>query len=132
MQHRLRQVDVPEISDGKVLLDSEASTHVSGSLNLFSSRERLSQPQTIHLAVADCTVDVRFKGTVTIRTNKGPMTFHNVFYCPGVDGVILSIGRLTSEGWNVLFEHSRAEVLDPNLVSYPTLYKNFCWSIDVN
>ncbi|POV98080.1 hypothetical protein PSTT_14638 [Puccinia striiformis] len=60
-QGRLRQIDVPEASEGKFLLDSGASTHVSGNLKHFVTRQILPQPKTIALAVADCTVDVRFK-----------------------------------------------------------------------
>jgi hypothetical protein len=126
-QNRLRQLDVPEANDGKVLLDSGASTHVSGNLEIFVSREHLAIPRTISLAVADCKVDVRFKGRVRIQTPKGPIEFDNVYYCPGVDGLILSVGRLTSNGWRLCFDGKKAELISPSNICFTTRFRNFCW-----
>ena len=55
IHHHLCQINVPEISDGRILLYLGASTHVSGSLKYFSSQKALVTPRIIHLAVADCT-----------------------------------------------------------------------------
>lgn len=125
--HRLRQVDVPEVSDGKVLLDSGASTHVSGSLQYFSDTTTMKHPRTIRLAVADCKIDVRYTGTVKLQTTKGTLMINNVLYCLGVDGVILSIGQLTKKGWSVNFRQNHADFIAPDNTVYDTLYKNYCW-----
>ncbi|POW03364.1 hypothetical protein PSHT_11673 [Puccinia striiformis] len=90
--NRLRQLDIPERDGGKFLLDSGASTHVCGNLHQFVTRQRLEYPKVIALAVADCKVDVTFKGTIKIPTPTGTIEVNDVYYCPGVDGVILSVG----------------------------------------
>ncbi|KAI7959692.1 hypothetical protein MJO28_003483 [Puccinia striiformis f. sp. tritici] len=57
-QGQLRQLDTPETSDRKFLLDSGASTHVCGDINRFITRQQLDTPKVIALAVADCTIGV--------------------------------------------------------------------------
>ena len=49
----IRQVDIPEVSKGKILLNSRASTHVSGALELFITREKLPEPRKLYLEVTD-------------------------------------------------------------------------------
>jgi hypothetical protein len=130
-QARLRQLDIPEMHDGKILIDSGASTHVSGSLDMFISKEELDCPLKITLAVTDCTVDVRFKGTLSINTNKGNLKIENVYYVPGVDGVILSVGRLVNLGWKLTFERNIARLISPNSIVFNTIYRNYCWFLDM-
>jgi hypothetical protein len=70
---------------------------------MFILKEELETPRKITLAVTDCTVDVRFKGTISIITSKGTLKIENVYYVPGVNGVILSVGRLVDLGWKLIF-----------------------------
>ncbi|KAH9446583.1 hypothetical protein Pst134EA_030493 [Puccinia striiformis f. sp. tritici] len=130
-QGRLRQLDVPEASDGQFLLDSGASTHVSGNLNYFVTRQILPRPKTIALAVADCTVDVRFKGTIKIPMSNGVIEVDDVYYCPGVDGVILSVGRLTENGWTLNISGEEAMLISPDHVIFSTTFRNHCWYIEM-
>ncbi|KAI7953614.1 hypothetical protein MJO28_006161 [Puccinia striiformis f. sp. tritici] len=128
-QGQLRQLDTPETSDRKFLLDSGASTHVCGDINRFTTRQRLDTPQVIALAVADCTVDVTIKGTIKIPTPTGMIEVNNVYYCPGVDGVILSVGRLSECGWKLNFSGENATLISPQNVTFSTTYRNHCWYI---
>ncbi|KAI7953425.1 hypothetical protein MJO28_005972 [Puccinia striiformis f. sp. tritici] len=131
-QHnRLRQLDVPEASDGKFLLDSSASTHVSGNLKYFTTRQTLDKPKTIALAVADCTINVSFKGTIKIPTANGTIEVEDVYYCPGVDGVILSVGRLTEHGWRLNFSGDMTLLISPGNVHFSTTFRNHCWYIEM-
>jgi hypothetical protein len=66
---RLRQVNIPNVSEG-CLLDSGASAHVSGNSPLFKVDRKLTQPRTFYLAVSDCNVTVTDIGSVTIPTPK--------------------------------------------------------------
>ncbi|POW08747.1 hypothetical protein PSTT_07242 [Puccinia striiformis] len=130
-QGRLRQLDVPEASDGKFLLDSGASTHVSGNLKYLITRQTLARPKTIALAVADCTVDVSFKGTIKISTNSGMIEVEDVYYSPGVDGVILLVGRLTENGWKLNFSGETVLLISPDSVHFSTTFRNHCWYIEM-
>ncbi|KNZ57619.1 uncharacterized protein VP01_2110g1 [Puccinia sorghi] len=98
---------IPEFHNGKILIDSGASTHMSGSLKMFISKQELMQPKTIILAVADCSVTVRFKGTISILISKDLLMIDDVFYCLGVNGVIISVGRLTKAGWTLNCQRNR-------------------------
>jgi hypothetical protein len=123
LQPRLRQLDLPEVHNGKILIDSGASTHVSGSLDMFILKEELETPRKITLAVTDCTVDVRFKGTISIITSKGTLKIENViYYIPGVNGVILSVGRLVDLGWKLIFEDNSARLISPTSVVFNTIF----------
>ncbi|KNE99938.1 hypothetical protein PSTG_06792 [Puccinia striiformis f. sp. tritici PST-78] len=107
-QNQLRQLDSPKASDGKFLLDSGVSTYVSGNLKYSTTRQTLAQPKTITLAVADCTVDVSSQGTIN-----GTIKVKDVYYFPGVDGVILLVGRLTSDGWMLNISGEEAILSSP-------------------
>jgi hypothetical protein len=117
--------------DGKILIDSGASTHMSGLLDMFISKEKLNCPQKITLAVTDCTVDVRFKGTLSINTNKGNLKIENFYYIPGVDGVIFLVGQLVDLGWKLTFEQNIARLISPNSIVFNTIYWNYCWFLDM-
>ncbi|KAI7934378.1 hypothetical protein MJO28_017095 [Puccinia striiformis f. sp. tritici] len=73
---KLKDEDVPlpfrdsgRAGGGKFLLDSGAPTHVCGNLSQFITRQQLHRLKFIALVVANCTVDVTFKGTIEIPTN---------------------------------------------------------------
>ncbi|POW17540.1 hypothetical protein PSTT_00460 [Puccinia striiformis] len=70
-----------------------------------------------------------FKGTIKIPTSKGTITVDEVYYCPGVDGVILSVGRLTECGWQLNFKDDKATLISPQNVTFSTTYRNHCWYI---
>ncbi|KAI7946803.1 hypothetical protein MJO29_011330 [Puccinia striiformis f. sp. tritici] len=130
-QVRLRQLDVPGTGGGKFLLDSGASTHVCGSLHHFITRQQLEQPKIIALAVAECTVNVTLKGTIKIPTPTGTIRIEDVYYCPGVDGVILSVGRLTENGWTLNISGEEAMLISPDRVHFSTTFRNHCWYIEM-
>jgi hypothetical protein len=98
---------------------------------MFISKEELTTQRKIMLAVADCTVDVRYKGTISINTSKGTLKISNVYYCPGVDGVIQLVGRLTDLGWKLVFEGDSACLISPTSDVYNTLYRNYCWFLEM-
>ncbi|KAI7962344.1 hypothetical protein MJO28_000438 [Puccinia striiformis f. sp. tritici] len=129
--NRLRQLDVPGAGGGKFLLDSGASTHVCGSLLHFITRQQLKHPKIIALAVADCTVNVTIKGTIEIPTPTGTIKIDDVYYCPGVDGVILSVGRLTENGWTLNISGEEAMLISPDRIRFSTTFRNHCWYIEM-
>jgi hypothetical protein len=131
LQACLRQLDIPEAHNGKILIVSGASTHVSGSLALFISKEGLAKPRKIMLAVTDCNVDVRFKGTIAILMSKGKLLINYVYYCPGVDGVILLVGWLTDVGWKLNFKGDNACLISPTSIVFHTIYRNYCWFLEM-
>jgi hypothetical protein len=98
---------------------------------MFILKEELETPRKITLAVTDCKVDVRFKGMISISTSKGTLKIENVYYVPGVDDVILSVGRLVDLGWKLIFEDNSARLISPTSVVFNTIYQNFCWFLDM-
>ncbi|POW22114.1 hypothetical protein PSHT_01700 [Puccinia striiformis] len=70
-QGQLRLMDVLEAGRGKFLLDLGASTHVCGNLHQFITQQQLDHPKVIALVVADCTINVTFKGSIRIPTPTG-------------------------------------------------------------
>lgn len=127
-EHHVRKVNFPDVTEG-VLLDSGASAHVSGDSTLFIPGSKLTKPRTFYLAVSDCNVTVDRIGTVRIPTPTGVITIPNVYHVPGVDGVILSTGRLLSDGWKLEYEGTKATLLDPFRNSYSTVFHNYCWNL---
>jgi hypothetical protein len=125
---RIRQVNIPNLTEG-CLLDSGASAHVSGNSTLFKVTRKLTQPRTFYLAVSDCNVTVTDIGRVTIPTPTGPLTINDVYHCPGVDGIILSTGRLLTDGWQLIYDGTKATLVDPCNNCYETVFHNYCWSL---
>ncbi|KNZ55248.1 uncharacterized protein VP01_272g7 [Puccinia sorghi] len=70
-QARLRQLYIPKLHDWKILLNSGASTHISGSLDLFINKEELVKPRTILLVVDDCYFAFRFKRMNLMTIKRG-------------------------------------------------------------
>jgi hypothetical protein len=128
----IRQIDIPKFHNGKILINSGASTHVSGSIDMFISTEELNSPRKIALAITDYTVNVRFKGTILVKTNKGTLTIDDVYYVPGVNGVILKVGRLIDVGWKISFENNIARLISPNSIVFNTIYRNYCWFLKIS
>jgi hypothetical protein len=74
-------------------------------------------------------VTVTTIGSVTIPTLTGPLKINEVYHCPGVDGIILSTGRLLSEGWKLVYDGTQATLFDPLNNKYDTVFHNYCWSL---
>jgi hypothetical protein len=112
-----------------VLVDSGATTNVSGPSPFFTITSKLSSPQTVSLAVSDCIAPLNYIGRLSIPTPKGTININDVYFCEGVKGLILSTGRLVVAGWR--FQHNRTEAVLVNLekMSFPLVFNNFCWTI---
>lgn len=102
---------------------------MSGTLSLFISKEILHQPRKLYLAVTDCSIDVDYRGTLRIQTKKGNLTINSVFYFPGVEGAILSVGR--EEDWKISFDQRETSVISPDKILFETTCRNYCWYTDL-
>ncbi|KAI7944156.1 hypothetical protein MJO28_011684 [Puccinia striiformis f. sp. tritici] len=129
--NRFRKVDFPQVSEG-VLLDSGASAHVSGNSSLFTVDRELTTPRTFYLAVSDCHVLVSKIGSVRIPTPTGTIRIEGVYLCDGVDGIILSTGRLVSEGWKLVYKGVEATLIDPCNNQFKTIFHNYCWLLQTS
>ncbi|KAH9459513.1 hypothetical protein Pst134EA_033031 [Puccinia striiformis f. sp. tritici] len=69
---------------------------------------------------------------VTIPTPNGELVINDVYHVPGVDGIILSTGRLILEGWRLVYKGTNATLFDPCNNSYPTIFHNYCWSLETS
>jgi hypothetical protein len=59
------------------------------------------------------------------------MEVDDVYYCPGINGLILLTGRLLTSGWQLWHEGTEAWLTNPNGNSFYLDFKNFCWTIKV-
>ncbi|PLW16669.1 hypothetical protein PCANC_13356 [Puccinia coronata f. sp. avenae] len=96
--NKLRKIDLPNVHDGVVLVDSGATTNVSGPSPFFTITAKLPAPRSVSLAVSDCIAPLNYVGRLSIPTSKGTISVDDVYFCKGVKGSILSTGWLVAAG----------------------------------
>ncbi|MBW0533155.1 hypothetical protein O181_072870 [Austropuccinia psidii MF-1] len=93
---------VPALENNEMLLDSGATHSVVGDLSLFID----SKSTSMKLSVASSEqFDVGVIGSIKLNTMFGPMIVKNVLYCAKFPGIVLSIGQLINQGFNVEFDY---------------------------
>ncbi|MBW0508827.1 hypothetical protein O181_048542 [Austropuccinia psidii MF-1] len=92
---------VPALESNEVLLDSGATHSVVGDLSLFIDLKSTN----MKLSVASSEqFDVGAVGNIKLNTNFGPMFIRNVLYCTAIPGIVLSIGQLLDQGFDIRFD----------------------------
>jgi hypothetical protein len=94
-------------------LDSGASRHLTGHLELLSSVRKLEEPVFVTTASGKRVV-IKKQGDVTLRTRCGTIILHDVGYAPGFVTNLISIGRICKDGAgrHVRFTGDKAMIID--------------------
>ena len=100
---------------GCFFLDSGASQHICGELNLFSSIKSIEEEEIL---TAGGKIKVRQKGVVQITLDNGlPVSLHEVIYFPGAPS-LLSVGAMTERGIDISFGNKCAIISKGKEVLY--------------
>ena len=92
-------------------LDSGCSNHMSGSKEIFSVIDE-SVKSEVKLG-NDHQILVMEKGSISIRTKKGEENeIPDVYYVPGLQHNLISIGQLVQKGYRIHFENGECVILD--------------------
>ena len=99
------------------LIDSAASSHLSGNKSMFLTMEDIA-PIQIECASGD-TFTANQKGTINISITSDPtfglpdilITLTNVIYMPKLQANLLSVGRMTSSNVNVIFTKTHSAIV---------------------
>ena len=84
-------------------LDSEASFHMSGDKNLFSTLDEKDLQMQIEMG-NDGKYCVSGEGTVVFQREHGaPLTLSTVKYVPGLKKNLVSVAMLEDKGYDVVF-----------------------------
>ena len=108
-----------EIENGSHLwlIDSAASSHLSGNKSMFLTMEDIA-PIQIECASGD-TFTANQKGTINISITSDPtfslpdvpITLTNVIYVPKLQANLLSVGQTTSSNVNVIFTKTHSAIV---------------------
>ncbi|MBW0535088.1 hypothetical protein O181_074803 [Austropuccinia psidii MF-1] len=118
---------VPALENNEILLDSGATHSVVGDLSLFIDLKSTN----MKLSVASSEkFDVGAIGSIKLITKFGPMIVENVLYCSAIPGVVLSIGQLLDQGFDIKFDNGlfRLEKEERKYLSYK---RNYRWFIGI-
>jgi transposase InsO family protein len=92
-------------------LDSGCSNHMSGSKEMFATMDD-SIKSEVKLG-NDHRVSVMGKGSINIRTKQGEEKhISDVYYVPGLQHNLISIGQLVQKGYRIYFENGECVILD--------------------
>ncbi|MBW0481301.1 hypothetical protein O181_021016 [Austropuccinia psidii MF-1] len=113
----------------KVLIDSGASIHLSGSAK-FATDLRLIHPFRIFFADSNSSITITKMATLKIPVKGGLVVISDVAFCDKVLGMILSVGRLCRAGGFPLFSGMvMSLVVHNHLVT--TTFHNDCWWMNI-
>jgi hypothetical protein len=104
---------------------------VSGPSKFFTISRRLDNPLTVSLAISEYTAPINFIGRLRIPTPTGMMEINNVYLCDGIKGLILSTGRLLSDGWKLTHKGTDATIVDPSNNPFHFNFHDFCWTLQI-
>jgi hypothetical protein len=83
------------------LLDSGSTINVSGDSASFTPKSKLKSPLLILLSISKYMASIDSVGSLKIPTQTVFMEVDDVYYCPGINGLILLTGRLLTSGWQL-------------------------------
>lgn len=113
------------------LLDSGASSHMTGDFGDFMEYADLSAPLSVTVANGQ-RLEVKGRGSVRFLLDSGStVKLSNVLYVPRLDSKLVSVPALTARGVVVQFEHRRAliTVNESVVATIPKVGKLFSWRV---
>ncbi|MBW0583158.1 hypothetical protein O181_122873, partial [Austropuccinia psidii MF-1] len=113
------------LENNEILLDSGATHSVVGDVSLFTDLRTTD----MRLSVASSKqFNVGAIGRMKLKTKFGTMMVDNVLYCSAIPGIVLSIGQLIEQGFDVKFDNGLFKLTmgDRKFFSHQW---NFCWFI---
>ena len=97
------------------ILDSGASHHVSGDKSLFHDTQACTSTSP-SIAAGGEPHRVAGKGNVNVTLSGGKFNqFKNVLYVPSICGNLLSVGRITNDGFYVKFHNQGVIIQDKTI-----------------
>ncbi|MBW0499661.1 hypothetical protein O181_039376 [Austropuccinia psidii MF-1] len=129
-RERVSQVRfVEHHSADKVLIDSGASIHLSGSAK-FATDLRIIHPFRIFFADSNLSITITQMATLKVAVKGGLVVIGDVAFSDKVFGMILSVGRLCSAGVFPLFRGMMLYLVVHNHLVTTTFHNN-CWWMNV-
>ncbi|MBW0526939.1 hypothetical protein O181_066654 [Austropuccinia psidii MF-1] len=114
----------------KVLIDSGASIHLSGSAK-FATNLHTIHPFHIFFADSNSSITITQMATLKIRVRGGLVIISDIVFSDKILGTILSVGRLCRVGVFPLFSGLMLSlVVCDHLIT--TTFHNDCWWMNVN
>ncbi|MBW0500886.1 hypothetical protein O181_040601 [Austropuccinia psidii MF-1] len=113
----------------KVLIDSGASIHLSGSAK-FATGLRLIHPFHIFFADWNSSITITKMATLKIPVKGNLVVISDVAFCDKVLGTILSVGRLSRAGVFPLFSGMVLSLVVRNHLVTTTFHNN-CWWMNI-
>lgn len=99
---------IPRARSSDWIIDSGASSHVSGTKDAFSNLNMPGSSGSVSTA-SGSKLPIIGQGTVHVDTNK---SISNVLYVPGLQRNLMSVGTLTDAGHIVMFDSKSCHVFD--------------------
>ncbi|MBW0559871.1 hypothetical protein O181_099586 [Austropuccinia psidii MF-1] len=92
---------VPELEKNEILLDSGATHSVIGDLSLFINLKSTNMKLSV---TSSEQFDVGAIRSIKLNTKSGLMVVKNMLYCAAILGIVLSIGQLMNQGFDIKFD----------------------------
>ncbi|MBW0518749.1 hypothetical protein O181_058464 [Austropuccinia psidii MF-1] len=129
-RERVSQVQfVEQNAENKVLIDTGASIHLSGSTPFATVLQDIP-PFRILFAEANSSITISLMTTLKIPIQGGHIIICNVLFSKKILGTILSIGRLCRAGVMPLLSELKLSLLVNHFV-VATTFLNDCWWLDI-
>ncbi|MBW0537862.1 hypothetical protein O181_077577 [Austropuccinia psidii MF-1] len=106
-----------------VLLDSGATHHVTGDINLFTNYRKVDLSLSVASAKRHLVVG---KGTISLECQSGRVMLTEVLHCPEIPGTIISLGKFMRNDGHVIFENNTFK-LKQNNCTYNSLIQCDRW-----
>ncbi|MBW0552967.1 hypothetical protein O181_092682 [Austropuccinia psidii MF-1] len=116
-------------ASNKVLIDTGASIHLSGSM-CFATCIRSISPFRIFFADSNSSVLILQTTTVKLPVNGGSVLVHNVAFSDKISRTILSVGQLCAAGVVPIFNDLKLSLFVGGFV-VTTTFNNHCWWLDI-
>ncbi|MBW0524225.1 hypothetical protein O181_063940, partial [Austropuccinia psidii MF-1] len=127
---RVSQVQfVEQDASDKVLIDTGASIHLSGSIR-FATCIRSVSPFRIFFADSNSSVLISQTMTLKLPVNGGSVLVHDVAFSDKISGTIFSVGCLCAAGVVPIFNDLKLSLFVSGFV-VTTTFNNHCWWLDI-
>ena len=109
----MAHADVKEVSKEELwFLDSSCNNHMCGKKQFFS---RFDESFNTSIKLGDnSSMAVIGKGNTRTLVNEIVQVITEVFYVPGLQNNLLSVGQLQEKGLAILIQHGKCKIYHPN------------------
>ncbi|MBW0539433.1 hypothetical protein O181_079148 [Austropuccinia psidii MF-1] len=115
-------------NEALVLLDSGATHHVTGNINLFKDYQQVDLSLSVASAKRHPVVG---KGTISLECQSGRLVLTDVLHCPVIPGTIISLGKFMKSDGLVNFEEGIFK-LKQNDCTHCSLVKSDRWYLSLS